>query len=358
MFLKNISITAYKSHGYAEFTLAEGLNFITGNNGVGKTNLLDAIYCLLNGRSYFQPNDSLCIKQNEAYYTLKGSLESEENSNKLMVSFVPGQRKAISINDEKVTKLAQYFGKFPCVVIAPDDVEIINGESELRRKFFDYLLSLTHQGYLQNLVNYNKYLDIRNKQLKLFLEHDSFDADLLNVYNEKLATYGNEVYKVRKAATPEFELVFNKTYQLIAGTTEQPVFEYLSGLNHGNFELGFTQNLQKDRYTGRTNFGIHRDDWNFTLNTLPLKKTGSQGQIKSFLISLKLAMYHYICSKRSIKPLLLLDDIFEKIDTHRMNHLLEIIKGEDFGQVVITDTSKKRIQDYLGKNTEYEILEL
>lgn len=390
MFLKNISISQFKSHSSATLQLGQGVNCIVGKNGVGKTNLLDAVYCLLNGKSYFQMTDALCILKGETYYLLKGNLqETDETESHLMVSFQIGKRKAIRLNDEPVNKLAEFFGKYPCVVIAPDDVEIINGESDQRRRFFDYMLSVVDSDYLKHLSAYNKVLEARNKQLKVFLEHDNFDAVLLDYYDTKLELHGAYIFKVRQESTAIFEAYFNKVYAEIAAGVEVPVFKFISKLHDSDFRTGFTQTLNKDRILGRTSFGTHRDDWSFELNGMPLKKTGSQGQIKSFLIALKLAMYNFIYEmprgslaellpikkgipfdidlknkheitneKRNVKPLLLLDDIFEKIDTSRMQQLVEIISKPEMGQVIITDTNKKRVEEYFEGRGEVGFFEL
>ncbi len=369
MFLKNIFISQYKSHTSAVMQLHQGVNCIVGSNGVGKTNLLDAVYCLLNGKSYFQMTDALCIMQGETYYLLKGNLYIDEvlsnldeviNSVdvQLMVSFQTGKRKAIRLNEEPVTKLADFFGKYPCVVIAPDDVVIINGESDQRRRFFDYMLSVVDTHYLKHLSAYNKLLESRNKQLKIFSEQDNFDPLLIEYYNAKLEQHGAYIFKVRLDLTNSFEQFFNTVYAKIATDAEVPVLKYISKLQDSDFKTGFEQTLTKDRILGRTSFGTHRDDWAFELNNMPLKKTGSQGQIKSFLIALKLAMYNFIYDKRQIKPLLLLDDIFEKIDTSRMQQLVEIILRPNMGQVIITDTNKKRVEEYFDGKGEVGFFEL
>ena len=244
------------------------------------------------------------------------------------------------------------------LVIAPDDVEIINGESDQRRRFFDYMLSVVDADYLKHLSAYNKVLEARNKQLKVFLEHDNFDEVLLDYYDTKLELHGAYIFKVRQESTTIFEKYFNMVYAEIAAGVEVPVFKFISKLHDSDFKTVFAQTLNKDRVLGRTSFGTHRDDWSFELNEMPLKKTGSQGQIKSFLIALKLAMYNFIYENRNVKPLLLLDDIFEKIDTSRMQQLIEIISKPDMGQVIITDTNKKRVEEYFEGRGEVGFFEL
>jgi DNA replication and repair protein RecF len=357
LFLKNIYISQFKSHQEANIPFLQGVNCITGKNGVGKTNILDAVYFLLNGRSYFQTSDLLCVKQNESYFILKGLLRAESDIS-LMVSFQTGKRKSIKVNDVSILKRTNYFGQFPCVTVTPDDVEIINGESEQRRRFFDYMLSVVDAEYLNHLVEYNKVLEVRNRQLKLFLENEHFDIDLLEFYDNKLVLHGTFIFDARKKALKEFEVFFHKTYLDITEGKENPTFTYESKLLHQDMKSGLTQNLPKDRILGRTLFGIHRDDWTFELNGMSLKKTGSQGQIKSCLLALKLAMYDYIFTKRGVKPLLLLDDIFEKMDNGRMKKLVEIISDTNMGQVIITDTSSERIKIYFDKKVNVNLLEI
>ncbi|MCB9252812.1 MAG: DNA replication and repair protein RecF [Flavobacteriales bacterium] len=358
MFLKNISYQQFKSHGSGILELQSGVNCFTGKNGVGKTNILDAIYCLLNGKSYFQTTDNLCIQRGTTWFMLKGTLGSAGGEVNLMVSYQTGKRKSIKIDEQPVGKLAEYFGTYPCVVIAPDDVGIIHGESDQRRRFFDYLISVVDKTYLANLAAYNKTILMRNKQLKLFLENQSFDPLLLSVYEKQLIKYGKPIYETRKMVTEDFEKYFHETYRWLSHSNEIPVFQYQSKLDELGFEDGFKNNLNKDRALGRTTFGIHRDDWNFELNHLPLKKTGSQGQIKTFLISLKIAMFRFIQQKRALSPLLLLDDIFEKIDHERMKKLVGIIAENPSGQIIITDTSRKRIEEYFDGNEKVKFFEL
>lgn len=338
--------------------LVNGINIFCGKNGIGKTNILDGIYVLLNGKSYFHTTDSLCIKQNESFFILKGNIQTLGGETKLQVSYQQGKRKVVKNDDKPVEKLALYFGKFPCVMIAPDDIEIVNGESENRRFFFDYLFSIIDREYLQNLVWYQKALENRNRQLKIFLENGKYDEVIIEYYDNLLEKYGNYIFQTRTGLTPMFKDFFEKSYNFLNNGKDNINFTYQSGLQTADFKEGMKRNIQKDRILGRTSFGVHRDDWQFDLNEMPLKKTGSQGQIKSYLISLKLAMYNIICEKKSIKPILLLDDIFEKIDTERTGKLIEILAQSPIGQVFITDTNRKRIEEIFKKSKNVKITEL
>lgn len=356
MFLKNISINQFKSHEQLNLDLVEGLNIFCGKNGTGKTNVIDAIYLLLNGKSYFNSNDNLCIKQDENYFLLKGNILKNSDELKLMVSYQTGKRKNIKCNEKSISKMIEYFGKFPCVMIAPGDIEIINGDSEHRRIFFDYIFSIIDSSYLNHLVQYNKVLENRNKQLKIFIENNTFDNDLLDIYNNQLELHGNYIFKSRNELTELFKKYFEQAYLFISDGNDMTKFLYQSGLQTTDYKTGFLQSLQKDRVLGRTTFGIHRDDWGFEINNLPLKKTGSQGQIKSFLISLKFAMFNLILEKKHVKPILLLDDIFEKIDNYRIEKLKEIISNAEIGQIFITDTSIDRINDIFRSTDKKKII--
>ncbi|NUM32401.1 MAG: DNA replication and repair protein RecF [Bacteroidetes bacterium] len=358
MFLKNISINQFKSHEQLYLEIENGINIFCGKNGIGKTNILDAVYVLLNGKSYFLTPDNICIKQGENFFMLKGNITNSTNSVKLQVSFQQGKRKVIKCDEKPFEKIAAYFGKFPCVMIAPGDIEIINGDSENRRIFFDYLFSVIDRDYLQNLVLYQKALENRNRQLKLFIEKNIYDEVIIEYYDNLLEKYGNFIFNIRTVLTNEFKDFFEKSYDFLNNGKDKIQFTYTSGLQNVDFKDGLKQSNSKDRILGRTSFGIHRDDWVFELNNMTLKKTGSQGQIKTYLISLKMAMYDLIYEKKAIKPILLLDDIFEKIDNDRTEKLIQILEGKSIGQVFITDTSKNRVEEIFKRVNNIKITEL
>lgn len=343
MWLKNITLLNFKNYASAELGFSKTVNAFVGNNGAGKTNLLDAIHYLCLCKSYFNPIDSQQIKTNEDLFLLQGDFERKEKNEKITCGLKRNQKKQFKRNKKEYDKLADHIGLFPLVMISPYDVNLIMDGSEERRRFIDNVISQTDSSYLDQLIVYNKHLLNRNGLLKQVAATRSLDVTLLQILDEQLIHSGNKIFEKRKQFLLDFIPLFNKHYSYLTDDAEQVSLSYQSQLNEQDFETLLTQSLEKDRFLERTTTGIHKDELLFAIADMPLKKFGSQGQQKSFLIALKLAQYSYLQKFKGFKPLLLLDDIFDKLDDLRVHKLMEMVSHHDFGQIFITDTGKERV---------------
>lgn len=344
MHLKQLSLLNFKNYNEAELTFQPGVNAFAGNNGAGKTNLLDAIHYLSLCKSYFNPIDSQQIKQGADFFMVNGVFEKDNQKEVIACGLKRNQKKQFKRNRKEYQRLADHIGLFPLVMISPYDVSIIIDGSEERRKFIDNVISQTDNQYLDELITYNKTLINRNALLKLIADTGRYDPTLLEVYNEQLIASGNIIFQKRKAFMDVFTGIFNKHYQYISDDAEQVSLVYVSQLLTDDFASLLSGSVERDRILERTTCGIHKDELEFTIHGMPMKKFGSQGQQKSFLIALKLAQYSFLQQQKGYKPLLLLDDIFDKLDEDRTRKLMQMVSDNDFGQVFITDTSAARIK--------------
>ena len=314
MFLNTIHLTNFKNHEKQDFTFSKKVNCFIGSNGVGKTNILDAIHYICLTKSYFNPSDQQNIKFGNDFMRLDATTALVKEQYRITCRLPLGKKKDFSVNDIAYKKMSDHIGLMPVVMIAPDDNLLITGNSEERRKFIDNTISQVDRGYLDDLIVYNKYLDQRNALLKNINATGHKDNVLLENYDENLAKYGTAIYEKRKAALAELETIFSHYHQIVCLEREETAFEYDSLQNHEPLSTLLQKNITKEILLERTLSGPHRDDLVFTINKNKLKRFGSQGQQKSFLIALKLAQYHYIKRYKSFFPLLLIDDIFDKID--------------------------------------------
>lgn len=348
MHLEKLILYNFKNYEDATLELHAGVNCFFGLNGSGKTNLLDAIYYLSLTKSASNASDAQNIRQGEAQFFVKGSFLTGKNHTEIVCSFIQGQKKIMSEDGAEYKKMAEHIGKYPLVLIAPNDIELIWDGSEQRRKFFDGLLSQMDHQYLDNLITYTQYLRQRNGMLKLFSERGSVDQDLLDSYDAKLIPAARFIFEKRKTFLTRYHPLFEKWYQQLAGTTTENVsIAYRSDLEQTDFAELLKRNLKRDLVLQRTTSGIHRDDFLFSLNTGELKKFGSQGQQKSFLIGLKLAEFQILEQATAQKPLLLLDDIFDKLDDQRIHKLMKLVSAGSFGQIFITDARSGRSREIL-----------
>ena len=344
MWLKKLTLFQFKNYPDATLTFVPGVNCLTGKNGAGKTNILDAIHYLCFTRSFFNPADAQNIKTDEEMMLIQGWFSKAENEQQISIGVKRNQRKSVKCNGNEYDKLSEHIGLYPLVIIVPGDINYIYEGSEERRKGMDLVISQVDREYLRHLSVYNKALEQRNRQLKLFSEGQLFERELLALWEESLIKSAAYIFEQRKKYVDEINILFSEFYQKISSGHEKVQLVYQSQLYDGTLRQLFEDNLQRDMILQRTSVGIHKDDLDLQIDFLPLKKFGSQGQQKSYIISLRLAEYQYLKQLLHHKPLLLLDDIFEKIDDERAHSLLRLLGTGEFGQIFITDTHLPRVQ--------------
>ena len=362
MFFTKISLTGYKNYDSKTFRFAERIVGICGLNGKGKTNLLDAINYLCFTKSYFTKSDVLNIHFGGEGFRLEGELKEEfedDQSQRILCIYRASLKKEFYLDEVPYEKFSHHIGKFPCVVIAPDDIAMITGGSEERRKFLDTLISQVDAQYLQQLIVYNKVLTQRNSFLKSEALKSIFDFSLLDILDMQLAKAGKYLHEVRREFTQKLFPSIQQFYQHISGNKEIVNIEYNSLLNENKFEDLLIASRQRDRLTQRTNAGIHKDDLIFSLNENIFKTIASQGQRKSLLFACKLAEFEILKVVKKSPPFLLLDDVFEKLDEKRIQNLLEYVCRKNKGQVFITDTHLSRLTEALSQyENEVQVIEL
>ncbi len=344
MWLQRLSILNFKNYEEASLEFSPTVNAFSGNNGAGKTNLLDAIHYLSLCKSYFNPIDTQQIRQNADFFMVQGVFNLLGKDETIACSLKKHQKKQFKRNKKEYQRLADHIGLFPLVMISPYDVSIVMDGSEERRKFMDNAISQTDRHYLDELIQYNKCLTNRNALLRQIASSSKYDPQLLEVYDEQLVNSGTVIYNKRRDFMKEFTEIFNRHYNFLSAKAEQVNLVYDSPLHQDSLANLLQKNIEKDRILERTTMGIHKDELVFSIHGMPLKKFGSQGQQKSFLIALKLAQYTYLKQIKEFEPLLLLDDIFDKLDEHRTRKLMQKVSDHDFGQIFITDTSAERVQ--------------
>jgi DNA replication and repair protein RecF len=348
MHLETLQLINFKNYSEVLLQFPGRINVLVGKNGSGKTNLLDAIFYLGFTKSAFSA-DQQCISGGQNYFFIKGKFKMESKSLEVDTSLQIGAKKIFREDSIEYQKLSDHIGKYPIILIAPDDVDLIRGGSEDRRKFFDGIISQLDRVYLENLMHYNHTLRQRNSLLKMFSERGGpVDWVAIETYDHVLIRLGNSIFEKRKEFSLEFLPVFNKYYHFLVENAEQTKIIYTSDLNDSSYKEGLVTSRQRDLNQQRTTFGIHRDDYEFLLGEDPLKRLGSQGQQKSFVIAMKLAQFEIIENHKGFKPILLLDDIFDKLDDFRIARLLELIKNE-FGQLFITDARPERTKNLLDR---------
>lgn len=350
MYLDKIYLLQFKNYEEADISFSDKINVIVGENGSGKTNLLDAIYYLCLSKSAFQNLDNFNIFHEKEFFLIKGNIIENEKKHEITCSLQRGKKKILLVNKVPYEKMTEHIGRFPCILISPNDTELITDGSENRRKFFDGLISQTDSKYLEQLMIYSWALKQRNSTLKLFAEKKTFDPNWLEPYNKKIIEIGKFLAEKRQEIMFRFIPIFEKYYQILSRDQEKVNVFYETEALKDDFEQIFANNLEKDLFLQRTNKGIHKDDYKFVLGNFPINKFGSQGQQKSFVIALKLAQFTLSKELKNHSPILLLDDIFDKLDDKRMKKLLEIVSGNHFGQVFITDARSDRALSFFGEN--------
>ena len=349
MHLENLSLINFKNYAGCDLRFSREINCFVGANGSGKTNLLDAIHYLSLTKSAFNTIDQQNIRHNTDYFAVHGTFALEGQLHQIKCSLKTGEKKQFKNGNDRYEKLSQHIGQFPLILITPYDTDIIREGSETRRKFFDNLLSQIDQDYLNQLIEYNHYLRQRNKLLKQFQERSYFDPTLLESYDRTLISVSQVLSRCRAELLDDYLPFFKQRYQEISGGNEKVNLSYRSEVLDDNFPNLFRSSLQKDMALQRTTLGIHKDDFIFEMEDHPIKKLGSQGQQKSFVIALKLAQFELIKEAKGFKPLLLMDDIFDKLDDQRIAKLMDLVAGHAFGQLFVTDARPERTQSIFEK---------
>ena len=359
LLLQHISLLQFKNYPQASFSFKERIIGICGRNGLGKTNLLDAIHYLCFTKSYFSKGDTPNVLQGAQGFRIAGQLKQDGTDLEAICILRETGKKEFMLNGEPYEKFARHIGRFPCVFIAPDDSQIITDGSEERRRFMDALLCQLDAQYLQHLMDYNKTLQQRNSYLKSVSDIRSHDNSLLDVYDGQLVEHGNYVFEQRRSFLRQLLPLVDTFYKIIAGTEEAIAIHYESALLQTNFLPLLKISRNKDLMLQRTTQGIHRDDLDMTLNEQPFKSFASQGQRKSLLFALKLSEFELLKAAKGFPPFLLLDDVFEKLDEQRMQNLLHHVCVINTGQVFITDTHPERLELSLVELRQpYQIIEL
>ena len=359
MILKSLSLLNYKNFDAYKVDFNAKINCFVGQNGVGKTNILDAIYHLSFGKSYFNPVSSQNIKHNEDFFVVDGVYEKNKRNEKVIVTLKKGQKKVIKRNGKAYDRFSDHIGFIPLVIISPADRDLIVEGSEVRRKFIDGVISQSDKSYLKYLLNYSKILSQRNALLKYFAANRTFDESMLQVYDEQLALNSKIIYSSRLSFVRDFEPILKKYYAWMAGEKELVGIDYKSSLHENSMEILLRENLEKDKVLQYTSKGIHREDLIFNLHQEPINRVGSQGQQKSFVVALKLAVFDSLKLSLGIKPILLLDDIFDKLDSNRVEGLIRLVNEHHFGQIFITDTHSERTEFMIKSvNEEAKVFDL
>jgi len=359
MHLQKITLVNFKNFESQTFDFQEKINCFVGNNGVGKTNVLDAIYYLSFAKSYFNSVATQNIRHSEDFFMIEGTYKINDKIDTVVCSLKRGNKKVVKRNGKSYEKFSDHIGYLPLVIISPADRDLITDGSDVRRKFIDNVISQSDNHYLQHIIKYNKVLAQRNSLLKYFAVNRTFDAVNLKVYDEQLERYGSIIYEKRKAFLEEFIPIFKKRYEVISSSNETVDLVYKTQLDAVGFLELLDQNVAKDRILQYTSAGIHKDDLTFEIEGYPIKKFGSQGQQKSYLIALKLAQFDFIKKQSNLKPILLLDDIFDKLDDLRVAQIINLVNNNEFGQLFITDTHKERTEEVVKKAKQsYKIFQL
>ncbi len=343
MHLRKLNLINFKNYPEAEIELVEGVNAFVGGNGEGKTNLLDAIHYLSLCKSYFNPVDSQNIRHEEEFFFVQGLFDLDSAEENISCSLKRGQKKVFKRNQKEYERLSGHIGLLPVVMISPTDSNLITGGSDERRRFIDSIISQFDGRYLDELIVYSNVIVQRNAYLKQSARSGVFDYEIVQLWDLQLVRSGTIIHRVRKKFIDEIAPVFNEYYAYISGGKESVGIQYDSHLNHNDFALALEESQSRDKILQYTSVGPHKDDLVFTINGFPVKRFASQGQQKSFLIALKLAQFEFVSRKKSMKPVLLLDDIFDKLDDERVSKLMDLVSRDNFGQIFITDTHPVRL---------------
>lgn len=352
MRLKKLTILNYKNIAESCLTFSSNVNCFVGRNGMGKTNVLDAIYYLSFCKSRQNSMDAQVVRHGEEFFMLQGSYEREEGGEELVhVAFKKGLRKRLKRNDKEYKRLSEHLGQIPLVMISPSDSLLINSGSEERRKFMDMVIAQYDSRYVECLLRYEKSLKQRNALLK---QEDEPDWGVMQVLEEMMSMDASYIYECRKAFVTAFSPIFQNLYAALCDSNREEVsIQYASHLSRGDLQEQLVAFRAKERIVGYTLHGVHRDDLELFLNDFPIRQEGSQGQTKTYFIAMKLAQFLYLKERGNQRtPLLLLDDIFDKLDAGRVARIIDYVSGNSFGQIFITDTNREHLDGILEATTK------
>lgn len=351
MHLSHISLINFKNYDQLELNFSNKINCFVGDNGTGKTNLLDAIYYLSLTKSYFNSLDSQNIRHGEDQFMIQAEFLREGMDEKILCGVQRNKRKIFKRNKKDYTKLSEHVGLLPVVMISPADSSLIIEGSDERRKFLNAVISQFNGEYLESMIRYNRALGQRNVLLKNFHRSGSYQPDQLEVWDEQLIRHGDYIHQQRVEFIRDLLPIFQEYYESVSGGREQVGLIYKSQLLEKDLRTLLKDHEQKDRILQYTTAGIHKDDLGMNLSDYPIKRIGSQGQQKTFLVALKLAKYDFIRKVNGFHPILLLDDIFDKFDANRVKQIIKLVADHKFGQIFITDTNPERIKNILNELT-------
>ena len=343
MYLKRLNIINYKNIKSAELDFSQGINCFVGKNGTGKTNLLDSIYYLSFCKSYFNPADNQVVRHDEDFFVIQGTYERNENEEFIYAGFKRNQKKQFKRNKKEYPKLSEHIGLLPLVMISPVDERLIVEASDLRRRYIDSVISQFDKSYLEYLIRYNRALEQRNSLLKNWKNLSGDNVSQLEIWDNQLAISGNVIFEKRSKFITEIKPVFQKYYSGLSDSSEVVDLIYHSHFQKHDYTNLLSENRERDIILGYTTKGIHRDDLELILNGYSVRQIGSQGQKKCFLIALKLAQFDFLHTRNEFSPILLLDDVFDKLDNERGSRLISLVGQNHFRQIFVTDTQKERL---------------
>lgn len=342
--LKQLNVVHWRNYLQEELSISSKFNLFLGNNGMGKTSLLEAIYYLCLSKHPHSLPDKHLARHESTFFRLQGLFLRNQKQEQVVVKWQPGKKKVLERNGVPYSRMADHVGLLPVVYIAPDDTELVMGFSEVRRKFMDFTISQCDAAYLEELVRYTQALEQRNALLKAY---DYPPTGLLDGYDALLAPAGEMLLKRRKSFIAELLPVFQKYYHALADGKEAVHIDYTPSFEEGDFLASLEMHRNKDQLLKRTSIGVHKDDLDFLMQGVSAKLFASQGQVKSYVLALRLAQYEWLSQHTGVLPILLLDDLFDKLDTERVSRLLELLSSAAFGQVFITDTHTGRLPELL-----------
>ena len=347
-----LALTHFKNYSFAKFQFGPGFNLVYGLNGTGKTNLLDAVYYLCVGKSFFTPFDIRVVQTEKSLFRLEATITKGEGKHAIIMKVLPGEKKEIIVDGVTAERVSDHLGFIPVVISAPKDIDLVQGSSSFRRRYIDHLLCQISREYLNALVAYNHLLQMRNAAFK----NDLRDLKrVVQTYDEQMLPLNNIIFEKRKWLLEIMIPLLQENYGLLSDNREIVSAQYQSKLHQYDYAKLTDQNWEVDKSLRRSHSGIHRDDITFTIRDMPAKEYGSQGQIKSFIFSLHLSKCEVLRRESGYQPLLILDDIFDKLDESRLNRLMEILIREEYGQVFLSDTSRKRVGNFVPAHLLSEI---